>query len=159
MKQRFLFLLKFYLILLGIFFLDKVVFMLYNGFHTHGAEYTDIFPVLFNGLPLDFATAGYLTAPLWLILGLSLWFRIPKFRLGYLIYSGIISALLALILLSDICLYKFWDIKLDGTVFNYLDSPKGIVASVSTLYIVTVVVVFLLVAFTLFDLLRHLFPE
>ena len=64
-----------------------------------------------------------------------------------------------MILLSDICLYKFWDIKLDGTVFNYLDSPKGIVASVSTLYIVTVVVIFLLVSFTLFDFLRHLFPK
>ena len=159
MKQRFLFLLKFYTSLLGIFIIAKIAFMLYNGFQTHGAEYIDLFPVIYNGLPLDLATAGYLSAPLWLILGLSLWFRIPKFRLGYLIYSGIISALLALILLSDLCLYKFWDIKLDGTVFNYLDSPKGVVASVSTLYIVTVVVLFLLIAFTLFDILRHQFPK
>lgn len=159
MKQRFLFLLKVYASLLGLFILGKLVFMVYNGLALHNATLADYLPAAFHGLPLDFATAGYVTAPLWLTLLLSFWVKIPKARLGYKIYMGIISALLSLILLSDTCLYEFWGIKLDGTVFNYLDNPQGAAASVSTLYLITVTAIFLLLAVALYFLFRSLLPK
>lgn len=159
MKQRFLFLLKVYASLIGIFVVAKLVFMLYNGLALHNATFADYFPAVVHGLPLDFATAGYVSAPVWLALLLTFWIPLPKSRLVYQIYMGIISALLSLILLSDTCLYKFWSIKLDGTVFNYLDNPQGAAASVSTLYMVTVTLLFLLLTAAFFFLFRSLLPK
>ena len=159
MKQRFLFILKVYVVTLGIFILGKLAFMLYNGFALHNATFADFFPAVVHGLPLDFATAGYIIAPIWLTLFASLWVRIPKLNAAYKIYIGIISVLLALILLSDTCLYEFWGIKLDGTVFNYLDNPQGAAASVTTGYLLTVTALFLLLTVAFYLLFRRLDPK
>ena len=154
MKQRFIFLLKFYASLLGIFIIAKGGFMAYNGFSAHDASFSDFFSVVLHGLPLDCATAGYVTAPLWLLLLVSVWVRIPKMDQIYKVYSGIMAAILSLALLSDICLYEFWGIKLDGTVFNYLDNPKGVIASVTTMYLIVSLVVFLLIVYGVYRFLR-----
>ena len=159
MKQRFLFLLKVYASLIGIFILAKLAFMLYNGFALHNATISDYFPAVIHGLPLDIATAGYVVAPVWLLLLVSFWVRIPKWHLIYKIYMGIISTLLALILLSDTCLYEFWSIKLDGTVFNYLDNPKGAAASVTSGYLISVTLIFFLLGVLLFFAFRKLLPK
>lgn len=149
MKQRLLPLFKYYFSLLAIFLLAKLGFMLYNGFSNHEAGFADYFAVAVHGLPLDLATAGYLTAPVWLCLLVSCWVQLPRNRWThslYILYIGVVSLLLALGLLADICLYDFWGIKLDGTVFNYLDSPQGAIDSVSGGYLITVVLVFFLLA-------------
>ena len=39
--------------------------------------------IVWHGLPLDLATAGYATATLWLLLGLSRWFRLRGLRIVY----------------------------------------------------------------------------
>lgn len=159
MRIRLTFLLKFYATLVALFAAAKPLFMLFNGAAGRGVAARDYCAVVWHGLPLDLATAAYLTALPWLAVLLSVWVKPPRFsRASYLIYIGAASLALALILVADACLYGFWGFKLDGTVFNYLDSPKGAAASVSATYLMLAVGTILLVAAGCFALLRGLYP-
>ncbi len=159
MRTRFLFLLRFYAVLLAVFILGKAVFLLCDAPAGTSVGVADFLAVVWHGLPLDLATAGYLTALPWLALTVSVWTRIPRLRLGYNVYAAVVAALLAVILVADTCLYTFWDVKLDGTVFNYLDSPRGVAASVSTGYLFGAVAVLVLVGLALFFAFERLFPR
>jgi len=148
-----LFLLKFYITLVGCFALAKVIFMLYNFASAPEMTFSEGASVIWHGLPLDMATAGYFTAPIWLVLGIGVWVRVPGWGIGYRIYCACISILIALCLVADTCLYEFWGIKLDGTVFAYMESPEGAMNSVGGEYMLGVVVAFLLVAVGFYVLL------
>ena len=130
-----LFLLRFYITLVGCFALAKVIFVLYNA--DCGGAFTaqEVVDAILHGLPLDMATAGYFATPLWLGLLVGLWWRTKARRVLFKTYCAIIALLIAACLVADTGLYEFWGIKLDGTVFAYLDSPEGAINSVSTAYI------------------------
>lgn len=158
-------LLLFYAVLVALFALAKPAFMLFNGAAGRGLTFADYAAVVWHGLPLDLATAGYLTAPVWLGLIATIWLRSREARpvlafltRAYIIYTGVIALLLAVIYVADACLYGFWDIKLDGTVLGYLDSPRGAAASVSAAYIAAAVAAILLAAGAVYLLLRRLVP-
>lgn len=152
------FLLRFYVSLLALFVVGKAAFLLYNG-SDQAVGFTDFGAVVIHGLPLDLATAGYFTALPLLLSIAALWVHSPVLRTLYRGYAGFVAIVLSLTLLADVCLYEFWGFKLDGTVFNYLDSPKGVFASVSWGYILAVSTIFLLLAGLIFLLLRPLWPS
>ena len=144
---------------IAVFVLMKPAFMLFNGFAERGFAALDFFEVLYHGLPLDFATAGYIASVPWLLALAGVWVRIPGLRKVYLVYLGIVSTVLALIFVADTCLYTFWDFKIDATVFNYIDSPKGAMASVSALYIATATIAVVVSALIFFCFLRLSAPR
>lgn len=158
MKERLLFLLKFYTTLVAFFLVAKPLFMLYNGAVGRACSVADVIAVLWHGLPLDLATAGYLTALPLLATIVGTWVRLPWVRPVYLLYSAVISLLLSLIFVGDACLYEFWDFKLDATIFNYIDSPRGVASSVSVGYLLVAFSVVLLAAAGLFLALRACGP-
>ena len=155
MKLRLYFLLKFYVTLVVAFAISKPCFMLAQRVGGGG----DCLAVVWHGLPLDLATAAYLAAPLWLALAVSVWVRIPRLRLGYQVYVAVISALLAVIFVGNVCLYSFWGFPLDSTVLAYLDSPRGAAASVSWGYMLGASAAIIAVGLGLFFALRRLFPR
>ena len=138
MKARLKYLGLFFIIILTTFLMMKVVFMLYNA---KGNDFgvTDIFAVLWHGLPLDLSTTSYLTSIPLLVSILSLWMSGKWPRLTTKIYCCIIAPLLSLILVADTVLYRFWQFKLDATIFNYIDSPKEAVASVSVWFVLVAI--------------------
>lgn len=158
-EPRLTFLLKYYGIILLLFILSKPCFLLLQG----EKNPVDILAVIWHGLPLDLATAAYVSAPLWLALAVSLWVEIPRFRLCCKIYSAIILAAVALALVANIRLYGFWGFPLDGTVLNYLDSPKGAAASVSASFMLGALrdflVVWLLPLYVLFRVIPQKLPR
>ena len=125
MRTRILFLLRFYAALLLTFILAKLAFLLLDAPAGTAVGAADCLAVVWHGLPLDLAAAGYLTALPWLATAVSVWTRVPRLRLGYQVYAGIVAALLAVIFVADTCLYTFWDVKLDGTVVAYIAPPQG----------------------------------
>ena len=70
-----LFLLRFYITLVGCFALAKVIFIAYNSACDTTFTFADAVMAILHGLPLDMATAGYFVAPLWLGLLVGLWWR------------------------------------------------------------------------------------
>lgn len=147
--------LKFYFGLVLFFLLSRPLFLLYCG---SLPDLASLPGVMLHGLKLDLATAGYLSIPLWLALLTSIWVKIPGLRLCYTVYIIIVSVMLSLIFVGNACLYGFWGIPLDSTVFVYLDQPGGAAASVSFLYMVCAVVAIAVVAVGLIYFLKKIFP-
>ena len=132
MRQRALYLLKFYVATLLFFVAAKIGFMLYQH-GGHDFTFTDMLQVIGHGLSLDLSTSLYIIAVPFLLVAVSLWLRIPKWC--FRIYYVIAAVLLSLAFVADTSLYEFWQFKLDASCLSYLETPTEAMASVSTGYI------------------------
>ena len=142
MKNRLLFLVLTFLAFLPVLVVQKPVFMLYHQASSPGLTPADYLQVMYHGLPLDLAIAGYLTAvPLLLVL-LSVWLTGPYIRFllkGYFLFAAI---LIAAIFSVDVELYSYWGFRLDATPFFYLKTPKEAFASIPPATLVRQLVLF-----------------
>ena len=135
MLQRFLYLLKTYLLTMLIFIIAKVVFMLYNTTQVFTGH--DIFAVLYNGLSLDFSTSLYIIIVPFLVCTVSIWLGgIKTLRVILRAYYLLIAIVMTLAFVADTSLYEFWLFKLDSSCLQYLETPTEAMASVSLGYIV-----------------------
>lgn len=118
-----------------IYITQKPIFMAYNHNMYKDMGLLDYVQVIYNGLPLDMTTCGYVLVLPWLIYTLNFFLRIniKKILTPYFI---VVSLLTAIIFVADTVLYSFWQFKLDTTVFLYTDKPADAMASVSTAFIV-----------------------
>ena len=132
MKQRVLYLLKFYVVTVLLFIVAKGFFMLYN--HAgQNISFADFWQVVFHGLSLDLSMSLYVFSVPFLLVVASLWLQIPKWC--FRIYYAIAAVLLSLAFVADTSLYEFWQFKLDASCLSYLETPTEAMASVSTGYI------------------------
>lgn len=146
MKKRILYLLMIFATFLLYFVLQKPCFMIYNDALSRSVSLSEYGQVMLHGLSLDAATAGYLTAVPWLALLVSIGFKkfpLRKILVGYYV---LVSLLVALIFMGDMCLYPFWNFKLDASIFLYLDSPQNAMASVSVGFVVLRILFILLLS-------------
>ena len=156
MKTRILFLLRFFLCCALIGVLAKVVFLLYNG-GGHDLSFSDIVSILWHGLPLDFSFAGYLSALLWIVLLGAYWIGISRWV--FYAYFCFVALLQALIYIVDTGLFSFWHFKLDATIFNYLDAPTEVLASVSTTYTLVGISSIIVVAVLIYWFISRTLPR
>lgn len=159
MKQ-FIFLVKFYLTFLLLFVLAKPCFVLVQSEEIRGnITFTSVLSAMYHGISLDIATAAYISAVIWLLGGIELWIRIWRVKAFYKAYTAIAAFTFSLIVFADCCLYGFWRLKIDGTVFNYLDSPQDIFESVSIPYLLTAAGCIVLLTYGVYRLLILLMPD
>ena len=133
--------------------------MLYNDSIGRDVDFCDYFNVIIHGFTLDAATAGYMIALPWLVVMASIWIkRIPMLKCLTWWYV-IVALFVAIVCVVDASLYPFWGFKLDATIFQFLDSPKNALASVSTLFIIIRTIVTLLLAAAIAFILYKVTPE
>lgn len=157
MKQRLLYLIKFYLLTVLIFIIAKVVFMVCNA-TDHPFAAGDVADVIRSGLSLDLSTALYLIIIPFLATMVSVWWQ-GKVLLNVLrIYYLIIAIALALAFVADTSLYPFWGFKLNASVMQYLEQPEGITASVSWGYLLIRLLLIVVVALVICKLYSYLLP-
>ena len=130
MKERLIGFIKTYCLFVGIFALQKPLFML-----LHFGLYKDCSPgewlaAMWYGLPLDLSLAGYLTAIPGLFYICSVWKLGNGLRRVWCAYFGLVSVLMSAIFVIDTALYEYWGFRLDTTPFFYFfSSPKDALAS------------------------------
>lgn len=159
MKERVLYLLKFYVVTVILFVVAKVFFIIYH-ISREDLSFLDFFQVIRHGLSLDLSMTLYLLIVPFLLVIASLWVRIPKWV--FRIYDGIVAFLLSLAFVADTSLYEFWKFKLDASCLSYLETPTEAMASVSTGYILIRLLCVLLsslAVFWIYDILIPLFPK
>ena len=122
-----------------LFFLivQRPLFMVYNRSSSPSPmKPSDVFDIYRHGYRTDFIVAAYLTLPVVAVIILHT--LVPFFRhdLVLAVLDVVIALAAALASVADTALYKFWQYKIDRSVFNYLRSLKGAFASVSASYIV-----------------------
>lgn len=135
MKRRLAFLAKLYALLLGVFIIQKPLFLWLDQPGDKGYGFADVVAVMAHGLLLDVPVTGYLIALPLLFVIVSAWmpWRIA-FRRVATPYYILVATVVSLIFVADLSLYPFWKFKLDATIFYYIDSPKDAFASVSVGY-------------------------
>jgi phosphoglycerol transferase MdoB-like AlkP superfamily enzyme len=136
MKQRILHLITIFIYFIFLFCIEKLAFVLIHSSAGGGITTSDIFQVLYHGLPLDMSMSGYLTVIPALILVFSIWFN-PKVVATVLnVYFGTILSLVVIVAVVDLVVYPYWGFHLDSTIFLYLQKPEETFASASALEII-----------------------
>lgn len=116
----------------------------------------DSFLVLWHGLRLDIAIAGYLTLIPSLLLIIQEVKKSNWFRWLWKGYFAITSLLYSLAIVANLGLYKYWGFPLDNTPLLYLKtSPKDAFASVSIFLTFAILIVIILVALLVYKSLIH----
>lgn len=122
--------------LVGMF--SKLPFMALYASEMDGSAMANILPVMWHGLKLDVAVAGYLTLLPGLLLIVGIWHeRMSANMRGALhwicrIYSAVAAFLVALALVVNLGLYGYWGFPLDSTpLFYFLSSPADAMASIT----------------------------
>ena len=150
-REKLLYLAKYYAALLLCFVPLRLLFMAVNSVEEYTAA--DYAEVAVNGLPLDIAVAGYMTALPLLLAIAGLFVYIPLRKL-LIVYNIFVALAISSAFVADISLYPFWEFKLDASFLIYIDSPSNAFASVSTGYIIMRLIMTLLLAAAIFLLLH-----
>ena len=135
MKPRIFFLIRSYLLTVGLFLCAKVVFMLLNR-GAHPFALGDVWDVLSHGITLDLSTGLYFMVVPFLLVVVSIWWTgkgLLWMMRGWFI---IVSIAFSLAFVADTALYPHWGFKLDATCLQYLSTPEAAAASVSVGWLV-----------------------
>ncbi len=143
MRQRLLYLIKFYLVTVLLFVVAKIAFMLINH-EGHDFTATDVWQVVRHGLSLDLSTSLYLLIIPFLVAMVAIWADGKWTKITLRVYSIFIATMMMLAFVADTSLYPFWGFKLDASCLQYLESPTEAGASVSGLYLTVRFVVLLI---------------
>ena len=143
MRQRLLYLVKFYLVTVLLFVVAKIAFMLINH-EGHDFTATDVWQVVRHGLSLDLSTSLYLLIIPFLVAMVAIWADGKWTKITLRVYSIFIATMMMLAFVADTSLYPFWGFKLDASCLQYLESPTEAGASVSGLYLTVRFIVLLI---------------
>ena len=143
MRQRLLYLVKFYLVTVLLFVVAKIAFMLINH-EGHDFTATDVWQVVRHGLSLDLSTSLYLLIIPFLVAMVAVWADGKWTKITLRVYSIFIATMMMLAFVADTSLYPFWGFKLDASCLQYLESPTEAGASVSGLYLTVRFIVLLI---------------
>ena len=156
MRQRLLYLGKFFLLTAVLFIAAKVVFMLANA-EGHAFTVDDVWDVITHGLLLDLSTALYLLIIPFLVTVVSYWWDGKVLVKILRVYYCLIAIALIMAFVADTSLYPFWGFKLDASCLQYLETPAEARASVSGPYL-TIRLVIIILGAVLIYLLYHRIP-
>lgn len=162
MKQL-LWFLRTYIMLVVIFLIQKPIFLLVENSSASSpvdAIWSSMISVMWHGLMLDHAIAGYITLLPGLMLLASVWIRKELVRPVFNTYFGLVSFGISLCFTLNAALYPFWKFPLDSTPFSYFfSSPADAFASTSVWFSLLGVVVMAVYACLVWLLLRMPAPK
>lgn len=155
MRQRLIYLFKFFLITVVLFIIAKIAFMLVNH-EGHMFTARDMLDVITHGLSLDLSTALYFLIIPFLATVVSIWWNGKVLTKILHAYYLVVAIMLKLAFVTDTSLYPYWGFKLDSTCLQYLDSPAEMSASVSGLYIAIHLMVIIVGVILVYNLYKHI---
>lgn len=122
----------FYLAFVVVFILQKPLFMCFYAVSVDGISVADWWTVVWHGLTMDLAMAGYCSVIPGLLLIASVWVRQHRWPESALwVYMLVMAIVIAIITVLDLILYGYWGFRLDMTpIFYFSTSPSAALASV-----------------------------
>ena len=154
MKQRIIFLLKYYALWLLFFILIRFIFIWYQFNQTKEFEFGDIFLAFVHGFRLDLSFSGYFMLLVGLILTLTSFFKgsiAKKILFPITILLVIICSLFSFV---DFELYRNWGFHLDSTPLLYINTPKEMLASTNYTIVIPLILACILFMFFIIRLFK-----
>jgi phosphoglycerol transferase MdoB-like AlkP superfamily enzyme len=131
MRERILFLFKYFSCWLCAFIIAKLLFLLYQHNQSFSISALTWFKIFMHGLKLDLSMTGYITLFPALVLLFTSFFNTTPVRYIINIYTLIVIILFLLITLVDLEAYKYWGTRLDSSPLRFLNNPREVLASSS----------------------------
>ena len=110
--------------------LQKPIFLLWYAELAAEADAAELWGVVSHGISLDATMAGYICAIPILLTLLCLWLPTIWWQRLQRLWCYCAAAILAVTFSVNLGLYEYWGFPLDGSVFQYLATPKEAMASV-----------------------------
>lgn len=129
MKEKLLFLVRYYVYWLLLSIVAKVIFLIYQGGEAYSLTGKDIFRIFLRGLQLDLSLGGYVMILTALILALSIGWSETVLRRIFSVITLFLLVFFAGIVVVDLELFRNWGFHLDTTPLIYLKTPHEAMAS------------------------------
>ena len=160
LKNRLKFNIAYFSFWVGYFVLARLFFLIFHFDQTSNLDLVTVAKIFLYGLKLDFSFAGYLSAIPFLIMCFSIWLPEKILSGSIKVISIFYMFFVNLLMFVDVNLYGYWGTRLDATPLIYLNTPKEMLASVSTLTLIGGVTVWiissLLFCYLIFRLINKL---
>lgn len=124
-------LLKYLFFWVFFFWLAKLLFMMYNLDQSIQLSTGEILGIYFHGFKMDLSTACYLLIIPGILTSMRSFITQNFINSFILIYTDTFLIIQSALVVLDMGLYPHWGTKVNVTVFNYLDDPVAMQASVS----------------------------
>ncbi len=131
MRQQLSGFLKYFLFWMIFFWLAKALFLIWNFEITSQLSNGEISGIFWHGLKMDISTSCYLLLIPGLLLALRVFFPSGLVNRFIRIYTLIFLIISSILIVLDLGLFPHWGTRVNVTVFNYLNDPVAIGASVS----------------------------
>ena len=141
MRRNILFILLLFAAVTALSALQKPVFLIWYASLVADAEAAELLRVVTSGLSLDMTMAGYVCAlPILFVIG-SVWYGHKVWKRLCRWWVFLASAFVAICFAVNLGLYEYWGFPLDGSLLQYLATPKEAMASVTAqMFIIQTVV-------------------
>ena len=117
--------------------LQKPIFLLWYAELAAEADAAELWGVVSHGISLDATMAGYICAIPILLTLLCLWLPTIWWQRLQRLWCYCAAAILAVTFSVNLGLYEYWGFPLDGSIFQYLATPKEAMASITpTMFII-----------------------
>ncbi len=141
MKERIRFFLGWGLLWFILFSVSKVIFLLFNFQEVKSLSFLDIGNIFLHGMMMDLSATGYLMIIPCIILTLSILIPVDSFKKIMCGYTVILLTVVALVIVVDAELFKYWGFRLDATPLIYLKTPKEVLANTTPSIIIRQILV------------------
>ena len=144
MKRRIVFYAAYFLYWVLFFWMARFTFLLYNyplSFSLSGGEW---FSAFLYGTRMDASMSGYITFVSALILAATAFSSGKTAAKAISVFTMMVVGVSALLVVSDMELYRHWGFRLDSTPLTYLKTPKEALGSASMKALMVQIAVFAL---------------
>lgn len=123
--------LKYFLFWMIYFVLAKVLFLVWNYDQTSGLSVAEIGGIFWHGFKMDVSMACYLLMLPGLMMGFRVFIPAGFVNRFIKIYTLVLLVFASLLTVLDLGLFPHWGTRVNVTVFNYMNDPVAMGASVS----------------------------
>ena len=134
---KFKFFLKLYFFWLFLFFINRVIFLIFYFKSFNNIKLLEVLQIVPNSIPLDLSFISYVATVIFLLILLG--FLLSFFKIEPFINKTVNFFLVSMILFTnfvsagEICLYKEWETKLNYTALSHLKHPSEVFLTASNI--------------------------
>ena len=134
---KFKFFLKLYFFWLILFFINRVIFLIFYFKSFNNIKLLEVLQIVPNSIPLDLSFISYVATVIFLLILLG--FLLSFFKIEPFINKTVNFFLVSMILFTnfvsaaEICLYKEWETKLNYTALSHLKQPSEVFLTASNI--------------------------
>ena len=142
-----------------LFWLAKLLFIAFNFDQTTQLSLSELFGIFGYGLKMDLSTACYLLLIPGLLISMRSFISQRFLNNFMLVYTILFLILQSALIVLDMGLYPHWGTKVNVTVFNYINDPVAMRASVSLTDLFLALLISGGLIFGFLKIYRKFFPE